>query len=82
MQNVYKNFEEYNSDGKLKLLIDFDDEIVDMISNKKPNQIVNEIFIREQKLKISTFFITQSHYTVSEDVRQNFTHFFILKIYN
>ena len=35
MQDVYKNIEEYNPDKKHKVLIVFDDMIVDTISNKK-----------------------------------------------
>ena len=35
MQNVYKNIEEYNLGKKGKVLIVFDDMIVDVISNKK-----------------------------------------------
>ena len=60
MQNVYKNIEEYNLRKKRKLLIVFDDMIVDMINNKKPNPIVTELPIRARKLNISIVFITQS----------------------
>ena len=35
MQDVYKNIEASNPDRKCKVLIVFDDMIVDMISNKK-----------------------------------------------
>ena len=45
MQGVYKNIEEYNPGKKRKVSIVFDDTIVDMISNKKPNSIVTELFI-------------------------------------
>ena len=38
----------------------FDDMIVDMLSNKKLNPIVTELFIRGRKLNISLVFITQS----------------------
>ena len=34
MDNIYKNIEEYNLDEKRKLLIEFDDRIADMLSNK------------------------------------------------
>ena len=33
--DIYKNVEEYNPNKKQKILIFFDDVIVDMISNKK-----------------------------------------------
>ena len=53
-----------------------------MISNKKLNVIVIELFITGRKLNISIVFITQSYFKVSKDVRLNSTHFFIMKIPN
>ena len=49
MQDVYKNIEEYNLGKTRKVLIVFDDMIVDMISNKKLNRVVTELFIRGRK---------------------------------
>ena len=37
----------------------FDDTIAEMLSNKKHNPIVTELFIRGRKLNISLTFITQ-----------------------
>ena len=34
MDGIYKNTEEYNANKKCKILIVFDDLIVDMLSNK------------------------------------------------
>ena len=48
MKDVYKNIEEYNLDRKCKILLVLDDIIADMISNKKPNQVVTELFIRRK----------------------------------
>ena len=56
--------------------------IANIISNKKHNQIVTEIFIRERKVNISTVFISKSYFTVPKDVRLISTHFFIIKIPN
>ena len=53
-----------------------------MISNKKLNPIVTELFIRCRKLNISLVFISQSYFKVPKDVRNNSTHFFIMKIPN
>ena len=75
MQDVYKNFEDYNPIKKRKILIVFDDMIADMISNNKLNPIVTELFIRGGKLNISIVFITQSYFKVPKDVRLNSTHF-------
>ena len=62
------------------MLIAFDGMIVDMVSNKKLNPIVAELFIRDRKFKISIIFITQSYFKVPKDVRLNSTHYFIIKI--
>ena len=64
MNDIYTNIEEYNSNKKRKILIVFDDITVDMLSNKKLNPIVTELFIRGRKLNISLVFITQSYLTV------------------
>ena len=82
MQDVYKNIEDYNPIKKRKVLIIFDDMIVDMINNNKLNPIVTELFIRGRKFNISIVFITQSYFKVPKDVRLNSTHFFIMKIPN
>ena len=82
MQDVYKNINDYNPNKENKILIVFDDMIDDMINNKKLNQIVTELFIRGRKLNVSLVFITQSYFKVPKDVRQNTTHFFIMKILN
>ena len=59
----------------------FDDMITDMLSNKKINQLVTELFIRDRKLNISLAFITQS-FSVPKNIRLNSTHYFIMKIWN
>ena len=56
--------------------------IADMIKNKELNSIVRELFIRGRKLNISLVFITQTYFKVSEDVRLNTSHFFIMRIPN
>ena len=52
----------------------------DILSNKKLNPIVTELFIRRRKLDISLVFSTQSHFAVLKNIRRNSTHYFILKI--
>ena len=51
----------------------FDDVIAEMLSNKKLNPIVTELFIRDRKLNISLVFITQSYFAVPKNIRLNFT---------
>ena len=58
MDDIYKNIEEYNPNKKCKILIVFDNMIADMLSNKKLNPIVSELFIKGRKLKIFLVFIT------------------------
>ena len=53
-----------------------------MINNKKLNSIVTELAERCRKLNISLLFISQSYFKVPKDVRNNSTHFFIMKIPN
>ena len=53
MDDIYKNIEECNPNKKQKILIVFDDLIADMLSNKKINPIVTELFNREKKLNTS-----------------------------
>ena len=55
--NILKNIEEYNPKKKRKILIAFDHMIADMLSNKKRNPVVTELFIRGRKLNISLVFI-------------------------
>ena len=75
MQDIYKNIEKYNLEKKHKVLIVFDNTIVDMGNNKKLNPIVTELFIRGRKPNISIVFITKSHFKVPKQVRHNSTHF-------
>ena len=56
--------------------------IVDMISNKKLNSLVTQLYINGRKLKISLVFITQTYFKVPKDVRVNCTTFFIMEIPN
>ena len=55
---------------KRKILIIFGDMIADMLSNKKFNLVVTELFITGRKLNISFVFIT------------NCMHYFIMTIPN
>ena len=80
MDDIYKNIEEHNPNKKRKILIVFDDMIADMLCKKKLNPIVTELFIRGRKLNIYLIFIIQSYFAVSKNIKQNSTHYFIMKI--
>ena len=76
MDDIYKNIKEYNLNKNQKILIRLDDIIADMLSNKKLNPIVTEIFIRRRKLNMSFVFITQSYFTVPKNIRLKFNTLF------
>ena len=82
MGDIYKNVEEYNPNKKRNIFIIFDDVIADMLSNKKLNPVVTELFIGGRKLNTSLVFITQSYLAVPKDIRLNSTHYFIMKVPN
>ena len=79
--DFYEDIDNYNPKrDKKKVLIVFDDMIADIMTNKKFQAIIKELFIRCRKLNISLVFITQSYFSVPKDVRLNSTHYFIMKI--
>ena len=81
MDNVYDNIDDYYP-KKRKVLIVFDDMIPDIMTNKKFQAILKELFISSRKLNVSLVFITQSYYSAPKAVRSNSTHYIILKIHN
>ena len=80
MNGVYENIDHYNPSKKRKILTVFDDMIVDIITNKKFQTIIKELFIRCKKLNISLVLITQSYFPVPKDVRLNSTRYLIMKL--
>ena len=56
--------------------------IADIMTNKKFQAIIKELFIRCKKLNILLVFIKQSYFSVSKDIRLNSTHYLIMKISN
>ena len=76
MDDVYKNIDDYNPNRRRKILIVFDDMIANIMTNKKFQAILKELFIRCRKRNISLVFITQSYFSVPKDVRLNPTHYF------
>ena len=82
MYDVYENINDYNPIRQRKKLIAFDDMIADIMTNKKFQTIIKELFIRCRKLNISLVFITRSYFSVPKDVRLNTAHYFIMKINN
>ena len=82
MDVVYEDIDGYNTSRDKKNLIVFDDMIADIVTNKKFQAIITELFIRYRKLNILLLFITQSYFSVWKVVRLNSTHYLIMKINN
>ena len=71
--DVYENIND-NPNRRRKILIVFDDMIADIMTSKKFQTKIKELFIRCRKLNISLVFIAQSYFSVPKDVRLNSTH--------
>ena len=56
MDDIYDDINDYNKKRKRKVLIFFDDMISHVMSNKKAQQVLKELFIRCRKLNISLCF--------------------------
>ena len=66
--------------NQIKRLIVFDDVVTHMLSNKRINPIVTELFIRVRKLNISLVFIRQYYFAIPKNITLNSTHYFVMKI--
>ena len=66
MDDIYDNTDDYNPKRKRKVLIVFDDLASDIMTNKRFQAIIKELFIRCRKLNISLVFITQSCFSVQK----------------
>ena len=56
--------------------------ISDIMTNKKFQAIIKELFIRYGKLNISLVFFARSYLSVPKYIRLNSTHYLIMKISN
>ena len=82
MDDVCKDIDNYNPKRGKKVLIVLDDMIADIMTNKKFQAVIKELFIRCRKLNVSFVFILQSYFSVPKDVRLNSRHYLIMKINN
>ena len=80
ISDIYENINKYKGNKKRKILIAFDGMIADMLSNKKLQPTVIELFIIVTKINIFLVFITQYYFAVLKNSRPNSTHYFIIKI--
>ena len=82
MNDDYENIDLYNPNRRRKVLVVFDDMTADIMTNRKFQSIIKELFIRCRKINISLVFITQCYFSVPKYVRLNSTHYLIMKINN
>ena len=82
IDNILSDIEDYNKKRNRKVLIIFDNMISHVMSHKKAQQILKDLFIRCRKLNISICFLTQSYFSVPKDVRLNCTHYILFKLNN
>ena len=82
MDDIHKTIEEFNPKKKNKILIVVNYMIADMLSNKKLNPIIAELFTTGGKLNISLVFIMQSYFAVPKNIRLNSANYFFIKIPN
>ena len=80
MDDIYDDINDYNKKRNTKVLIVFDDMISHVMSEKKAQPVLKELFIRCRKLNISLCFLSQSYFSVPKDVRLNCTHYVIFKL--
>ena len=59
MDDFYHDIEDYNKKRERKVLIVFDDMISHVMSNKKAQQVLKELFIKCRKLNISLILVFQ-----------------------
>ena len=75
MDDIYDDINDYNKKRKRIVLI-----VSHVMSNKKVQQLLKELFIRCRELNISLCFLTQSYFSVPKDVRLNCAQYNIFKL--
>ena len=66
----------------MKFIKIFKNATGDMLSNKKLNTIISELFIKGRRLNICLVFVIQSYFAVPKNIRLNSTYYFVTKIPN
>ena len=67
MNDVLDDINNYNKNRDQKVLIAFDDVVVDIEYNKNFKRIIKELFYRTRKINVSIVFITQSYFRALKD---------------
>ena len=82
MNDNFENINAYDPKKKLKIMIVFDNMVVNMLKNEKFQPVVTVLCIRGRKLNMFVVFIAQSYFAVTKNIRLNSTHYFTMKIQN
>ena len=82
MDDILSDIEDYNKNRKGKILMIFDDMISLVMSDRRAQQILKDLFIRCRKLNISLCFLTKSYFLIPKDVRLNCTHYILFNLNN
>ena len=77
MNDILSDIEDYNQKRKGKVLIVFDDMISYIMSDKKAQQILNDLFIRCRKLNISLRFLTVLFFSTKRCKTKLYSLYFI-----
>ena len=80
MDDIYENIEVYNKKRKRKFLFVFDDTISKVMSNKKEQKELKELYIRCRKINVGLCFLTQFYFSVPKDVRLHYIHYVAFKL--
>ena len=80
--DILDNIEDFNKKRKRKASIVFDDMISHVMSNKKAQQVLKELFIGCRKLNISLILIAQCYHSVPKTARLNCTQYILFKLNN
>ena len=76
MNDVLDDINNYNKNRDKKVLIVFDDMIVDIECNKNFQRIIKDY--RARKINVSIVFITQSYFRALKEARLNSTHYILI----
>ena len=82
MDDVYNNIDDSNAKRKRKILIVFDDIVADIMTSKKFQAMIKQLFIRCRKLNVSLVLMSPSYFSVPKGVRLYSTHYLIMKFHN
>ena len=76
MDGVYGNIDDYNPSRNRKILIAFDDMIADIMTNKKFQAIIKELFVSCRKVNILLVFKIQCYFCCSKRCEIKFNTLF------